>query len=87
MGIQICENATIEDLSKEAITRARELIWWKILKLIDEIRTWGWYDFLNKSKICIKNKITNTAIILLGKSGIRTFFESSSFSNYMDTQR
>jgi ATP-dependent DNA helicase RecG len=37
-------------------------------KLADEIRTWDDMTFLNKSKICIKNKITNTAIILLGKS-------------------
>ena len=67
-SIQICENATIEDLSKEAITRARELYMMKNSKLIDEIRTWDDMTFLNKSKICIKNKITNTAIILLGKS-------------------
>ena len=67
-SIQICENATIEDLSKEAITRARELYMMKNSKLADEIRTWDDMTFLNKSKICIKNKITNTAIILLGKS-------------------
>ena len=67
-SIQICENATIEDLSKEAITRARELYVMKNSKLADEIKTWDDMTFLNKSKICIKNKITNTAIILLGKS-------------------
>ena len=35
---------------------------------IIRVKTWDDMTFLNKSKICIKNKITNTAIILLGKS-------------------
>jgi ATP-dependent DNA helicase RecG len=67
-SIQICEDATIEDLSREAINRAKELYIMKNSKLADEIRTWDDMTFLNKSKICIKNKITNAAIILLGKS-------------------
>jgi len=33
-------------------------------------RCWGWNDptFLNKAKLCIRDKITRTAILLLGKS-------------------
>lgn len=67
-SIQICEDAAINDLSKEAIDRARELYMIKNPKLADEIKTWDDITLLNKAKITIKGKITNTAIVLLGKS-------------------
>ena len=67
-SIQICEDATIEDLSSEAIQRARELYAIKNPKLVDEIKAWDDNAFLNKAKLTIKGKITNTAILLLGKS-------------------
>ena len=67
-SIQICEDATIEDLSSEAIQKARELYTIKNPKLADEIKAWDDTTFLNKAKITIKGKITNTAILLLGKS-------------------
>ena len=67
-SIQICEDATIEDLSIEAIQKARELYAIKNPKLADEIKAWDDTTFLNKAKITIKGKITNTAILLLGKS-------------------
>jgi len=64
----ICEEATIDDLSEEAIAKARELYTQKNPKLADDIPTWDDKTFLNKAKITIKDKITNTAILLLGKS-------------------
>lgn len=67
-SIQICKDATIEDLSQEAIDKARALYTLKNLKLEDEIKHWDDVTFLNKAKITIKGKITNTAIVLLGKS-------------------
>jgi ATP-dependent DNA helicase RecG len=67
-SIQICEDATIADLSPEAINKARELYVIKNSKLADEIKSWDDVTFLNKAKITIKGKITNTAIVLLGKS-------------------
>ncbi|WP_298752616.1 RNA-binding domain-containing protein [uncultured Arcobacter sp.] len=67
-SIQICEDATNEDLSSEAIQKARELYAIKNPKLADEIKAWDDTTFLNKAKITIKDKITNTAILLLGKS-------------------
>ena len=63
----ICENATIEDLSSDAILVARENYKKKNPRIIDEIDKWDDEMFLNKAKILIKGKITNTAIILLGK--------------------
>lgn len=67
-SIQICEDASIEDLSSEAIQKARELYAIKNPKLADAIKAWNDTTFLNKAKITIKGKITNTAILLLGKS-------------------
>lgn len=67
-SIQICEDATIEELSSEAIQKAREIYAIKNPKLADEIKVWDDTTFLNKAKITIKDKITNTAILLLGKS-------------------
>jgi len=65
---QVCKEASIEDLSEEAIEKARELYAQKNVKLADEIPTWDDKTFLNKAKLTIKGKITNTAILLLGKS-------------------
>ena len=67
-SIQICKDATIEDLSIEAIDKARELYVRKNPKLASEVPTWDNLTFLNKAKLCIKGQITNTAILLLGKS-------------------
>ena len=64
----ICEEASIEDLSEEAIVKARELYTQKNSKLVDEIPTWNNKTFLNKAKLTIKGRVTNTAILLLGKS-------------------
>lgn len=66
-SIGICEQATISDLSEEAILKARELYTVKNPGLLEEIKQWDNMTFLNKAKICIKGRITRTAILLLGK--------------------
>ena len=66
-SINICEDATIDDLSKEAIAKAREAYTKKNPELSDNISTWDDITFLNKAKITINGKITKTAILLLGK--------------------
>lgn len=66
---QIIENASIADLDSHAIVLAKEKYkeknstkpWYK------EIDQWDDSTFLDKAKITISGKITNTAIILLGK--------------------
>lgn len=63
---EIVEDATIEDLSKEAIQLARTQYKEKNPKLKEEIDSWNDTIFLNKARITIKGKITNTAILLLG---------------------
>ncbi|NQY21834.1 MAG: putative DNA binding domain-containing protein [Campylobacteraceae bacterium] len=67
-SVQICTDANIDDLSKEAISKARELYIVKNHKLSEEVPTWTDITFLNKAKITIKDKITNTAILLLGNA-------------------
>lgn len=65
---QICEGASIDDLSSDAILKARIEYKEKNPSLAEEVDSWDDMTFLNKAKIAIQGKITNTAIILLGKS-------------------
>lgn len=70
---EIIPEATIEDLDEEAVKKARELFYKKQSKsdskfsnvLFDEMSD---MDVLNKAGITIRGKITNTALLLLGKS-------------------
>lgn len=64
---QICNGATIDDLDKEAISKARGQYKIKNPKFAKECDTWSDETFLNKAKITINGQITRTAIILLGK--------------------
>ncbi|MEY3241712.1 MAG: hypothetical protein RIR11_3151 [Bacteroidota bacterium] len=64
---QIVENATLADLSKEAIEFAKIQYAEKNPKLREEIASWSDAVFLDKAKVTIKGKITNTAILLLGQ--------------------
>lgn len=63
----VIEQATLNDLSPEAIKMARRQYAEKNAKLKEEIPLWNDITFLNKAKVCINGKITNTAILLLGK--------------------
>ncbi len=72
---KICEEATIIDLSPPAIQKARKLFAEKNLKLASEIQEWDDTTFLNKAKLCIRGKITNTAILLLGKPESEHFLQ------------
>lgn len=66
-SVGICDGATIDDLSKEAIMKARASYVTKNPALAETIETWSDETFLNKAKITIAGKITRTAILLLGK--------------------
>lgn len=63
----VIKDATIDDLDPKAIARARELYASAHTDKIGEINSWDDITFLNKAKITIKGKITNAAIVLLGK--------------------
>lgn len=65
---QIIENATLDDLSPEAIALAKQKFAEKNPHIQDEVLNWDTRIFLNKAKITIQGKITNAAILLLGKT-------------------
>lgn len=63
----VCEKATIDDLDEDAVKLARERYIAKHKSMEKEINEWDTITFLNKARITINGKMTNTAIILLGK--------------------
>jgi len=66
-SIGICTEANISDLDETAIAKAKENYKVKNHRLATEIESWDTPTFLNKAKLTINGKITNTAILLLGK--------------------
>ncbi len=65
---QIISEATINDLSNEAIDFARKQYIEKNKSKESEILQWDDVTFLNKARVTINGKITRAAILLLGKS-------------------
>lgn len=63
----IIPGATIEDLDPKAIEVARENYADKHPHLAEEMKMWSDIQFLNNAKVTRNGKITNAAIILLGK--------------------
>ena len=64
---QIVDGATIADLDEKAIKEAREGYKEHFPNQKKEVDTWSDEVFLNKAKLTIDGRITNTAILLLGK--------------------
>jgi ATP-dependent DNA helicase RecG len=64
---KIVPEATFNHLDKEAILKAREQYKKKHTKLAKDVDSWSDELFLDKASITIEGKITNTAILLLGK--------------------
>lgn len=64
---KVIPDAKISDLSIEAIELARKQFLVKNPKYVNEIKNWGVEAFLNKAKLAIQGKLTNTALLLLGK--------------------
>lgn len=64
---QICQKASIADLSPEAILKARKEYKQKHPHLAQDIDAWDDIVFLNKARLTIQGQITNSAVILLGK--------------------
>ena len=75
---EIVEGATFEDLDPEAVSYARELFIKKqnsAKKSTDMLIKMNDVEILNKAGILIKGKITNTALILLGKEESSYLFD------------
>lgn len=67
---QVIENATVDNLDKDAIQMAREQfkIKYKGKKIFNEIDNLSDINFLNKAKLTLNNKITMACMLLLGKN-------------------
>jgi len=63
---KIVPDATFEHLDKEAILKAREQYKLRNPSLAESVDSWDDVTFLNKAKVTLGGKITNTAILLLG---------------------
>jgi len=63
----IINDASIADLDEIALLKARKEFIIRNPKYTSEIEGWDNLTFLNKAKLTLKGKITNTAMILLGK--------------------
>jgi ATP-dependent DNA helicase RecG len=63
----ICEQASLADLEEAAITRARKEFKTKYPRQANEVDRWDDRTFLNKAKVTIQGRITNAAILLLGR--------------------
>jgi len=64
---EIVHDATFKDLDKDAILKAREQFKLRNPSLEKDVDNWDDITFLNKAKVTLNGKITNTAILLLGK--------------------
>jgi ATP-dependent DNA helicase RecG len=64
---QICEPATLADLDEAAIAKARKEFKTKYPRQGAEVDRWDDKTFLNKAKVTIQGRITNAALLLLGK--------------------
>lgn len=73
----IIEDATIDDLDPDAIRMAREKYTERHEIRAKEIESWDDATFLNKAKITRAGKITNAAIILLGREESEHFLSPS----------
>ena len=76
---KIIKEAVLEHLDSDAILEARKQYKekHKNSKFYDEIAVWDDTAFLNKARLTIEGKITNAAIILLGKEESVSFLSPS----------
>ena len=64
---ELITDSSIDDLDPESIIKARKMFAIKNDRLKEEMQNWDDITFLNYAKITIRGKLTNAAIILLGK--------------------
>lgn len=65
---QICERASLDDLDPVALSKARQEYVAKYPGKDADVAAWDDLTFLNKVRLTIQGGITNTAILLLGRS-------------------
>ena len=68
---EVVKGASLADLDEKAILEARKKYAERNPPHKDEMVSWSDEEFLNKAKVTIRGKITNTALLLLGKAESR----------------
>ena len=61
------KRASIDDLDTKALRKARTEYKTKLPDKAEEVDSWNDIQFMNKVKLSIQGRITNAAILLLGK--------------------
>lgn len=64
---QVCEQATLDDLDPDAVAKARREFATKFPRQAAEVAAWDDATFLNKAKVTIRGRVTNAALLLLGR--------------------
>ena len=64
---QLCEQASLDDLDDNALQKARQEYLVKFPAKTAEVQSWDAITFLNKTGLAIHGKITNSALLLLGR--------------------
>jgi ATP-dependent DNA helicase RecG len=65
---ELCDGASLSDLDLEAIAKAREQFVVKHPTQAVELNGWDDMTFLNKARVLRQGAVTNTAVLLLGRS-------------------
>ncbi len=74
---KICERASLADLDETALAKARKEFCAKFPAQAEMVALWDDLTFLNKAKVAIKGRLTNTALLLLGKPESATLLNPS----------
>ena len=69
---ETCERASLSDLDTEALVKAREQFLVKHPGRAGEVKAWDNFTFLNKARLLKQGAVTNTALVLLGRSEATT---------------
>lgn len=65
---ELCDRASLPDLDPDAIAKAREQFVVKHPSQAAEVHGWDDRTFLNKARVLRQGAVTNTAVLLLGRS-------------------
>lgn len=74
---QVCELATLDDLDPDAVAKARREFATKFPRQAAEVAAWDDATFLNKAKVTIRGRVTNAALLLLGRPEASTLLAPS----------
>ena len=81
-SVEIVPDATLEDLNREAIAKARKGFCERYPDKANEVPNWDDSTFLDRAKVTIKGKIIRAALLLLGREESVHFLHHNSQINW-----